>query len=73
VAKEIAQALFENNREALYKAFGKALLDGNAYTFDVLAKRAFGNAPEKHEISGPDGGAIVTNLKLEFVTGTSGR
>ena len=33
LAAEIARACFENNSEALYKAFSKALLKGNAYAF----------------------------------------
>ena len=31
LAAEIAKACFENNADALYKAFSKALLKGNAY------------------------------------------
>jgi hypothetical protein len=58
VAREIAQAIFEENREALYEAFGKAALSGNAYTFKELAERAFGKVPDKVEMSGPDGGPI---------------
>jgi hypothetical protein len=30
---EIARAVFENNADALYKAFSKALLRGNAYAY----------------------------------------
>jgi hypothetical protein len=36
----------------LYKAFRKALLKGNAYTFKELAERAFGKIKETHESRG---------------------
>jgi hypothetical protein len=50
IAKEIAVAVFENNREALYVAYTKAALKGNAYAFKELADRAFGKLKERHEI-----------------------
>jgi len=50
VAAEIARAIFENNKEALYKAFGKAELKGNAYSFKELADRAYGKLKERHEV-----------------------
>jgi len=37
VAAEIARAVFENNKEALYKAFSKAVMRGNAYAIKELA------------------------------------
>ena len=46
IAKEIAQAIFENDSEQIYQAFAKALRQGNAYSFDVLANRAFGKMKE---------------------------
>jgi hypothetical protein len=49
VAREIARAIFENNTEALYLAYGKAALKGNAYAFTVLADRAYGKLKERHE------------------------
>ena len=42
--------MFENNADALYKAFSKALLRGNAYAFKELADRAFGRLKEKVEV-----------------------
>lgn len=48
-AKEIAQAIFEENEEAVYVALGKALLKGNAYAFKELAERAYGKLKETHE------------------------
>lgn len=50
IAKEIAVAVFERNAEALYKAYTKAALKGNAYCFKELADRAFGKLKEKHEL-----------------------
>jgi hypothetical protein len=50
VAAEIARAVFTNNAEALYKAYLKAALKGNAYAFKELADRAFGKLKERHEV-----------------------
>lgn len=46
LAAEIAKAAFENNADALYKAFSKALSKGNAYSFKELADRAYGRLEE---------------------------
>ena len=48
IAKEVAQAIFLNNPEMIYKAFCKILRRGNAYAFQVLADRAFGKLKETH-------------------------
>ena len=45
---EIARACFENNAEALYRAFSKAVLRGNAYAFKELADQAFGKISLDH-------------------------
>jgi hypothetical protein len=50
LAAEIARAVFERNAEALYKAYTKAALKGNAYAFKELADRAFGKLKERHEV-----------------------
>ena len=50
VASEIARAVFENNAEALYKAYCKIALKGNAYAFKELADRAFGKLRETRTI-----------------------
>ena len=57
LAREVARAVFENNMEALYKAYSKAALKGNAYAFKELADRAFGKLRETihAEISPFDG------------------
>jgi hypothetical protein len=52
LAKEIAQAIFENDGAQIYQSFGKALRAGNAYVFDVLANRAFGKMKETIEVTG---------------------
>jgi hypothetical protein len=49
VAREIARAVFENNREQLYQAFANAALKGNAYAFQQLADRAYGKLKERVE------------------------
>lgn len=46
LAKEIAQAVFSQNGETIYKAMTKALNKGNAYAFTQLAERAFGKLKE---------------------------
>ena len=50
LAAEIAKACFENNADALYKAFSKALLKGNAYAFKELSDRAYGRLKERVEV-----------------------
>lgn len=56
---EIARAVFENNKEAIYQAMLKPLLAGNAYAFKELAERAYGKLKERHELTGADGGALL--------------
>jgi hypothetical protein len=50
LASEIAKVVFENNAEALYKAFCKAAPKGNAYAFKELADRAYGKLRESRVI-----------------------
>lgn len=50
LAAEIARACFEQNAEALFKAFSKSLLRGNAYCFKELSDRAYGKLKERHEV-----------------------
>jgi hypothetical protein len=51
VSAEIAQAVFENNPDAIYKAMLRALKKGNPRAFDVLAVRAYGKVKEQIELS----------------------
>ena len=46
LAAQIARAAFENNADALYQAFSRALLKGNAYCFKELSDRAYGRLKE---------------------------
>lgn len=64
LAKEIAQAIFENDADAIYKAFRKALLKGSAYTFKELADRAYGKVKERIEHTGADGAPLSVTVKL---------
>ena len=50
--QRLARAVFENNHEALYKAFTAALLRGNAYCYKELADHGYGRLKEhvQHEI-----------------------
>lgn len=51
LAAEIAQAVFSENREAIYKSMANALLKGNFYGFDVVASRAYGKLKEVREVT----------------------
>lgn len=46
LASDMAQAIFEENGPALYRAYLKAALKGNGYVFETLANRAFGKLRE---------------------------
>jgi hypothetical protein len=50
VAREIAQAVFSQNREHIYQAMSKALMAGNAYVFKELADRAYDKLKESKEV-----------------------
>ena len=52
LAKEIAQAVFAQDPEAIRAAMEKALLKGNAYVFKELADRGYGKVSDKLEMSG---------------------
>ena len=77
LASEIAKAVFENNAEALYKAFCKAALKGNAYAFNELADRAYGKLKESRVIehapfqgiSTPDLEAQIEQLEAKLIAG----
>jgi hypothetical protein len=51
IASEIARAIFSQNSELIYQAFGRALQGGNAYAFQVLADRGFGKLKESREVT----------------------
>lgn len=52
LAAEVAQAIFEGNPDAIYKAMLKALKKGNPKVYTALADRAFGKLKEKFEVTG---------------------
>lgn len=55
MAAVISRAIFENNPQLIYEAFGKAMKKGNAYAFQVVADRAYGKMTDKIEVSaGPE-------------------
>jgi hypothetical protein len=64
VAARIARRIFEGNEAAIYEGMGRALLEGRAYDFSVLADRAYGKIKDKHELSSPDGEAIRLLVKV---------
>lgn len=51
LAAQIARAVFSENKEQIYKAMAEAILKGNAYSFEVVANRAYGKLKEKIEHS----------------------
>ena len=67
LASEIARAAFERNADALYKAFSKALLKGNAYAFKELSDRAYGRLKERIEVeAGPLRNMSDDDLKVRI-------
>ena len=56
IEAEIAQRVFEENADAIYRAMLKALLKGDPEVFAVLADRAFGKCSQKVEIPGIERG-----------------
>jgi hypothetical protein len=61
---KLTRRIFEGNEAAIYEGMGKALLEGRAYDFSVLADRAYGKIKDKHELSSPDGEAIRLLVKV---------
>ena len=56
IVSEIAQRVFEENADAIYRAMLKALLKGDPEVFAVLADRAFGKLSQRVEIPGIERG-----------------
>ena len=56
IVSEIAQRVFEENADAIYRAMLKALLKGDPEVFAVLADRAFGKCSQRVEIPGIERG-----------------
>ena len=55
VTAEIAQAVFENNADAIYRAMTRALCKGDAKVFRVLADRAYGKVKQQIEVDTSQG------------------
>jgi uncharacterized protein DUF5681 len=68
VAREIAKAVFENNKEKLYKAYAKAALRGNAYAFSQLADRAYGKLKERVEYEISEYREVSEKALIERIT-----
>ena len=67
--------MFENNAEALYRAFCKTAMKGNAYAFKELADRAYGKLKDSRviehapfqDVSTPDLEAKISRLEADFI------
>lgn len=62
-AAEIAQAVFEQNPDVVYKAMLKSMKRGSAGTFAVLAERGYGKSLQPIEMSGD----LTGTVKVEFI------
>ncbi len=67
LAAEIARAIFEQDSEAITRAFAAELKKGNAKVFAALADRAYGKPRQQIEFAGEDGGPIQTSIVVHFV------
>lgn len=63
-AKQIAQAIFEQNPEAIAKAYLKLLKRGSLGAFALLSERAYGKVPQP--IVGGGEGSDPINVHLDF-------
>ena len=50
LAAEIANAVFEQDGEAIFESFRKILRKGSPYPFQVLSDRAYGRPKETHRV-----------------------
>jgi CO/xanthine dehydrogenase Mo-binding subunit len=67
LAAEIARAIFEQNPEAITRAFTAELKKGNAKVFAALADRAYGKPRQQVEWMGEDGGPVQSSVTVHFV------
>jgi hypothetical protein len=68
LAAEIARAIFEQDAEAITRAFAAELKKGNAKLFTALADRAYGKPRQQIEFAGEDGGPVQTRVVVQFVS-----
>ena len=67
VAAEISRAIFEQDSDAITRAFAAELKNGNAKVFSALADRAYGKPRQQIEFAGEDGGPVQTSVVVHFV------
>lgn len=67
LAAEIARAIFEQDSEAITRAFAAELKKGNAKMFTALADRAYGKPRQQIEFAGEDGSPVQTSVVVHFV------
>ncbi|MGA3080750.1 MAG: DUF5681 domain-containing protein [Terracidiphilus sp.] len=67
LAAEIARAIFEQDSEAITRAFAAGLKKGDAKMFTALADRAYGKPRQQVEWTGEDGGPVQTSVVVHFV------
>lgn len=68
VAQTISRAVFERNTAKVYEAMGRSVLKGNAYSFSVLADRAYGKVKETRElINGGNGQPFAAAIQINLV------
>jgi Family of unknown function (DUF5681) len=67
LAADIARAIFEQDSEAITRAFAGELMKGNAKVFSALADRAYGKPRQQIEQMGEDGGPVQTSIVVRFV------
>jgi hypothetical protein len=64
ISVQIAQAVFENNPEAIYQGMVRALKKGDARVFKVLADRAYGKVKEQVEFGRRDDLRAMSDAEL---------
>jgi hypothetical protein len=68
--KTISKLLLEekndiNGLEAILRAVRNEALKGNIHAAKLLIERAYGSVPQKHELTGNDGGPIeITGMQI---------
>jgi poly-beta-hydroxyalkanoate depolymerase len=67
LAAEIARAIFEQDSEAITRAFAAELKKANAKVFTALADRAYGKPRQQIDWTGEDGGPVQTSIVVHFV------
>jgi len=66
MAAEIAQAVFENNPDAIYRGMLRALKKGNPRVFAVLADRAYGKVNRQPDADANSNEEYIAMLEAAF-------